>query len=375
MDSAGPKFEQQAMFPDSLTKRPALPVLDDQSDIRYFGTFAKSILNRPEATGMEFWSINPYIGCALGCAYCYARYAHGYAFERAVTANPDRVEVTRDFKEMIPWLAFERRILVKENAPDVLRKTLRQGSDRHAALIKGEWITIGTATDPYQPAERRFRITRSILEVLAEHPDLRITIITKSPLITRDIDVMQRILRHSQLHVHISLITVDRDLARRIEPRAPTPESRLRAIKRLRDAGIAASVNVMPILPGITDAPEQLDALVREIARTGATYVAACALRLQAAARKRYLPFIAEEFPHLAARYQATYGKDFRAGESYREGLSRAMKRVCKRHGVQYGSYDDDAAPDAWAEQEAGADALNQLELPLAEEKAPATGP
>jgi DNA repair photolyase len=171
------------------------------------------------------------------------------------------------------------------------------------------------------------------------------------------------------------LITVDRDLARRIEPRAPTPESRLRAIKRLRDAGIAASVNVMPILPGITDAPEQLDALVREIARTGATYVAACALRLQAAARKRYLPFIAEEFPHLAARYQATYGKDFRAGESYREGLSRAMKRVCKRHGVQYGSYDDDAAPDAWAEQEAGADALNQLELPLAEEKAPATGP
>jgi DNA repair photolyase len=359
------KYEQQAMFPDSLTKRPALPVLDDQSDIRYFGTFAKTILNRPETTGMEFWSINPYVGCALGCAYCYARYAHGYAFERAAMSNPDRVEVTRDFREMIPWLAFERRILVKENAPDVLRKTLRQGSDRHLALIKGEWLTIGTATDPYQPAERRFRITRSILEVLADHPGLRITIITKSPLITRDIDVMQRILRHSSLHVHVSLITVDRELARLIEPRAPTPEARLRAIARLRDAGIKASVNVMPILPGITDSPEQLNALVREIGKSGATYIAACALRLQSAARKRYLPFIAAEFPHLLPRYEATYGKDFRAGESYRQGLTKVMERICKRWGVPYGTYDDGSVPDALAEQEIGADALNQLELPL----------
>jgi DNA repair photolyase len=359
------KYEQQAMFPDSLTERPALPVLDDQSDIRYFGTFAKTILNRPETTGMDFWSINPYVGCALGCAYCYARYAHGYAFEREAMSNPDRVEVTRDFREMIPWLAFERRILVKENAPDVLRKTLRQGSDRHLALIKGEWLTIGTATDPYQPAERRFRITRSILEVLADHPGLRITIITKSPLVTRDIDVMQRILRHSSLHVHVSLITVDRELARLIEPRAPTPEARLRAITRLRDAGITASVNVMPILPGITDSPEQLNALVREIGKTGATYVAACALRLQSAARKRYLPFIAAEFPHLLPRYEATYSKDFRAGESYRVGLTKVMERICKRWGVSYGTYDDGSLPDALAEQEIGADALNQLELPL----------
>ena len=221
----GAEPDQQALFPDSLTKRVALPVLDDQTDIRYFGTVAKTILNRPEATGMPFWSINPYIGCALGCAYCYARYAHGYAFERAAMSNPDRADVNRDYREMVPWLAFERRILVKENAATTLRKTLRQGSDRHAALIKGETISIGTATDPYQPAERRFRITRSILEVLAEHPGLRIRIITKSPLITRDVDVMRRVLRHSSIHVHMSLISVDRDLARRIEPRAPTPES------------------------------------------------------------------------------------------------------------------------------------------------------
>jgi DNA repair photolyase len=360
MPFAGEKYGQAAIFPDRLTLRPVLPVLDEQSDIRYFGTRAKTVINRPEATGMEFWSINPYVGCALGCAYCYARFAHGYAFERAAVANPDRIDINRDYRGMVPWLAFERRILVKENAAEALRKTLRQGSPRHAGLISGEPIMIGSATDPYQPAERRFRITRSILEVLAEHPGLNVRIISKSPLITRDVDVMRRILRHSSIKVTISLISVDRELARRIEPRAPTPEARLRAIRRLSDAGVEVSVNVMPVLPGITDGTEQLDALVKEIAGSGAKRIHAGTLHLRASSRARYFPFIAAEFPHLLTRYQATYGHAAFAGDGYRAGLERVMARLCARHGIALGHYGGD-------EDEATAlPALEQLELPLA---------
>jgi DNA repair photolyase len=333
---------QQALFPDSATKLPALPTLDVQTDIKYYGTRARTILNRPEATGMDFWSINPYIGCALGCTYCYARFAHGYAFDRAAQANPDHREVAADLESLPPWLAFERRILVKENAHTVLQKTLRTGSDRHLALIAGETITIGTATDPYQPAERRFRVTRQILQVLAEHPGLECRIITKSPLITRDIDVLKRINRNSSIRIHMSLISTDRDLARRIEPRAPTPEARLRAIRRLRESGIDVGVNVMPILPGITDKPAMLDALVRAIAAAGATHIHACALHLRHAARQRYLPWIAEEFPQLVASYANTYGNSINAGDSYRDGLDQVMTRLCRRYRIPYGRYDDD---------------------------------
>src|SRR6478752_7589488 len=311
-----------------------LPVIGEQKDIRYYSSPAKSVLNGPETTGMGFWSINPYIGCAFGCAYCYARYTHRYVMERAASDEKMTDVLDEVYNKLPPWLAFERNIFVKKNAPEVLSKTLRFGSDRHLKLLAGETIVIGTATDPYQPAERRFRITRGILEVLAEHPGLSVTIITKSPLITRDIDLLSRINRLSDLSVHISLITLDRDLARRIEPRAPTPESRVRALARLREAGIDAGINCMPVLPGITDNPSDLEALVKRVSEAGATYVGACAVRLQAAAKKRYLPFIEQEFPHLAERYRATYALGSHAGDRYRAGLARFFDMLCKRYGI-----------------------------------------
>jgi DNA repair photolyase len=343
----------------SLT-RAALPVLGEQKDIRYFATRAKSVLNDTDVTGMGFWSINPYIGCAFGCAYCYARYAHRYVIERSVAAHPEQKLLREAFETLPPWLAFERQIFVKENAPDVLRKTLRLGSDKHLRLLKGEAIGIGTATDPYQPAERRFRITRGILEVLAEHEGLSVFIITKSPLVTRDVDLLRRIQRHNELSVHISLITVDRDLARRIEPRAPTPDARLRALARLREHGIETGVNVMPVLPGITDRPDQLEPLVQSISGAGASYVSACALRLRSAARQRYLPFIEKEFPELAPRYRATYAHTHNAGERYREGLQRYFKKICARYGVKYGHDDED---DVAESQEQIAESQLQLDF------------
>ncbi len=335
---------QLPLFPADVERALArIPLAGEQGDIRYFATRAKTVLNGPGATGMNFWSVNPYIGCAFGCTYCYARYAHRYTMERA--AGADRMEdgLAADFVQMEPWLAFERRIFVKANAPEVMARALRYGSDKYLPLAQGETLLIGSATDPYQPAERRFRVTRRLLEALAEHPGMSIVIITKSPLITRDLDVLQRIARHSRIHVQISLITLDRELARRIEPRSPTPDSRVRALARLRDGGIDVGVNCMPVLPGITDDAAALEALVKRVAEAGALRVGACALRLDRSARLRYLPFIEREFPELAARYRQSYSTGRNVSANYRAGLASYFDKLCRKYNVSNWSRADAA--------------------------------
>jgi DNA repair photolyase len=347
--------DETLTLPGLLAPGPrTLPVVGEQSDITYLAARARTVLNNPASTGMGYWSINPYVGCAFGCAYCYARYAHRYALERAIASGNVADELESDSREMPPWLAFERRILVKENGADVLRATLRQGSDRHLGLVRGDSLVIGTATDPYQPAERRFRITRQILEVLCQHPGLRVEVITKSPLVTRDVDLLLQLARHSRVSVHVSLITVDRELARRIEPRSPTPESRLRAVRRLSDAGVDVGVFCMPVLPGITDRAEDLDALARSVAEAGATHFAAGSLRLRATARERYLPLIAREFPHLELRYRRAFAHSHELAPSYRNGLRRHLAKLCRRYGIPaaHGNLNrsEDNAPDAGSE-------------------------
>ncbi|HEY2066382.1 MAG TPA: radical SAM protein [Gemmatimonadaceae bacterium] len=342
-------MRQPALFDQTEEGGRALPVLGEQKDIRYLAASARSILNGPAATGMGFWSINPYIGCAFGCAYCYARYAHRYVAERLVAESPESGRLLREERDALPpWLAFERRIFVKREAGALTRRALR--SPKTLAGLRDDGVVIGTATDPYQPAERRFRLTRGVLEVLAEQSGLRVTIITKSPLVTRDLDLLRRVAERSRLSIHVSLITVDRELARRLEPRAPTPEARLRAIARLRDSGIEVGVNVMPVLPGITDGVGALDALVAAVARANASYLGACALRLMSTARDRYMPFIEQEFPALAARYRNTYAHSHQAGDRYREGLRAHFRKLCARYGVVFDRYypseDDDTAPD-----------------------------
>jgi len=361
------------------TATPSLELIGTQGDIRYYDQPAKGVLNGPEVTGMGFWSINPYVGCAFGCAYCYARYAHRYVAERKTMEGADE---GHELTELPSWLAFERRIFVKRNAAEVLRATLRgenskarsQNKQPHtpgprpqtlAKLWKGETIVIGTATDPYQPAERQYRVTRGVLEVLAEEKGLSVTVITKSALITRDIDVLRELSGRSEFTIHLSLITLDRELARRIEPRAPTPEARIRALERLAHAGIDVGINVMPVLPGITDKPAMLDAVIRRVKEAGASYVNACALRLQSAARKRYLPFIDAEFPRLSTAYRTTYSSGYQVGDAYRDGLSRFMRQRCRKHGITYGSYRGRGEVEEDAEEEPEVPGSDQLLLTL----------
>jgi DNA repair photolyase len=348
---------------------PLLELIGTQGDIRYYDQPAKGVLNSPESTGMPFWSINPYVGCAFGCAYCYARYAHRYVAERKTAAGSDD---GHELTELPPWLAFERRIFVKRNAAEVLRHTLegqrplakRQQNQapgpkpqapgpesRLSKLWKGETVVIGTATDPYQPAERTYRVTRSVLEVLAAEKGLSVVIITKSALITRDVDLLASLANRSRLTIHLSLITLDRELARRIEPRAPTPEARVRALERLSKAGIDVGINVMPVLPGITDRPAMLDAVVRRVKEAGASHINACALRLRSTARRRYLPFIELEFPRLAPAYRTAYTGRDQMGDAYREGLSRFMRSRCNKHGITYGSRRGDGSGSPPAEE------------------------
>jgi len=355
-----PAVGQQLVLPEASLEPPLpLPTIGEQKDIRYHAARAKGLLNGPESTGMGYWSINPYVGCAFGCTYCYARYAHRYALDRAISSSSPGDALRDEIESMPPWLAFERHVLIKENAAAVLSQELRPGGARLAALKAGEVVVVGTATDPYQPAERRFRVTRGVLETLAEHAGLSIVIITKSPLITRDVDVLRRIADRSELTIHLSLITMRRELARLIEPRAPTPDARIRALARLRRADIDVGINVMPVLPGITDNPADLDDLVRQVAAAGATHVNACALRLRSTARARYLPFIAEHFPQLADRYASSFARGHQLSQHYRDGLRRFFDDLCARVGVQFGRLDDDG--DLASTQPVPAEAQTEL--------------
>ena len=293
-------------------------VLDERErGTRFLELPVRSVLNTAASTGMGFWSVNPYVGCEFGCTYCYARDTHRYAVERSGAAP-----------EPLPaWEAFERRILVKTGVAEVLARTL------DPARLGGHSLVIGTATDPYQPAERRFRLTRRILEVLLRHRGLAIGMITKSPLVTRDLDLLGRLAERHEVTVNISLATLDRRLARRLELRSPVPAARIRALARLSAAGIHAGLLVAPILPGITDSRAGLDRLMGAAKEAGARYVVGSALRLGPAARHRFLPVLAREFPELAERYERHYARREGVSPAYQRALSERLHELQRRHG------------------------------------------
>jgi DNA repair photolyase len=316
--------------------REALPVHDQRlRGTNFVSLESKSVLNSPQQTGMYYCSNNHYDLCEFGCTYCSARYAHRYGVERARDRGDLNDAEFRDFRGEQGWEAFERRIFVKEHLLGALNADLRRYF-RSAASAGGAAapIVIGTATDPYQPAERRFRMTGAILERLAGYEGLSIGIITKSPLIVRDSDVLQRLAARSDLEVYISLITVDAGLIRKVEARSPSPAVRLRALRRLREAGINAGVIVAPILPGITDDRPHLEALFKAACDSDARFVHAAPLRLYGAVRDRFLPVLEAEFPHLVERYARAYARYSSAPREYASALQRRIKRLQAQFGL-----------------------------------------
>ena len=315
---------------------PLLPVesewklLDERERGTAFISIAsRGVLNSPATTQMDFWSINPYVGCEFGCTYCYARDTHRYAVERETSrADAEGTDTPlAGLSRLPPWLAFERRILVKRGAGATLARSL------DPARLEGSTLTIGTATDPYQPAERRFRITREILEALTAYRGLSIGVITKSPLVVRDIDLFRRLTERGSLRVNISLITLDARLARRLEVRSPVPAARLRALERLHAAGIATGLFIAPILPGITDGISGLDRLFAAARAAGAGYVMGSPLRLGPAARARFIPHLEQEFPRLAERYRRQYARAVAAPAEYRKALAARIAALRARYG------------------------------------------
>ncbi len=326
-----------------------LPLLPDQSSwtIRderargtaFIGITSRSVLNSPASTGMDFWSVNPYIGCEFGCSYCYARDTHRYAVERE-SRREGPVDAPSPalaaLAPLPPALAFERRILIKEDA------ALRLARSLDPAKVGTDTIMIGTATDPYQPAERRFRITRSLLETLSAHRGISVGIITKSPLVVRDVDLLRTLTERGRLIVHISLATSDARLARRLEARSPVPAARLRALAQLIDAGIEARLLVAPIIPGVNDGRAALRRLLAAARAAGARYVGGGALRLGPAARATFLPLLDREFPHLSRRYRAQYHRSIQAPAEYRAALQVRLAGLRSELGFDPSSGMDD---------------------------------
>jgi DNA repair photolyase len=285
------------------------PRAEAKRGTEYFLLPAKSILNRCDSPRMPFrWTVNPYRGCEFGCQYCYARYTH-------------------EFMEL-DGEDFERKIFVKRDAGELFERDLAR------KRVWGEHIAIGTATDPYQPAENDFAATRAILERIAERDGLSLSITTKSNRIVRDLDLLRSIAERSELFINITITTLRPRLARLLEPRAPLPSLRLDAVRRLRDARLAVGVNAMPILPGLTDRPDDLDALARAAKEAGAQWIAGGVLFLMQSAQKPFLRFIERKFPRLAGQYRSWYGRQAYPPEHYQREISKRMVELRKKYGL-----------------------------------------
>src|SRR5579871_71797 len=300
-------------------------LLEAKRAVQYFEIPSRSILNRTKPNMPFQWTINPYRGCEFGCKYCYARYTH-------------------EFMEMTAT-DFEDKIYAKTAAAHLLRQELGR-------IDRKEHIAVGTATDPYQPAERRFGRTRSILEVFLKERGRFLGITTKSDLVLRDVDLLKEISRSNVVGINMTITTLDEKLARLREPRAPRPRLRLDAVERLSHAGICVSVFPNPIMPGLTDGERQLDRLAKAARDAGALSFGGGPLFLMPSAQKVFLPFLEKEFPKLAPRYREAYEKSAYLSRAYKETLQQRVGQIRDRYGLASGPIE--YRPELWAGDEQG---------------------
>ena len=268
----------------------------------------RSALNRVKGMGFG-WSLNPYMGCAHRCTFCYVR-----AFEqRADRPADDR---------------YGRSIRVKVNVAEVLRAELARSSWR------GETVAIGAATDPYQPAEGRYQLTRGCLEALRDAAN-PLSLITRNPMIVRDLDVLVEAAKRAEVSVVFSVPTLDEEVWRRTEPGTPPPRRRLEAVSALVEAGVKAGVGMAPILPGISDSREQLERVVQAAREAGATSIWANLLYLKPGTREHFLDALARDWPEELDRYEQLYGDRAYLPKAQIEPVRQLVAELRQRHGVR----------------------------------------